>query len=193
MVARNLIDVEELDKFVAMSEKTLGVVKSKFGIKEELYFSFTHLVRRCAVEEKKSTGHMSHEIHADNCIPFANGTCSRDLPAFSWRDFSAIVYLNEEFVGGQLVFVSNFEADKVQTAIEPKCGRLVAFSAGPENLHGVLGVQKGCRYALGLWFTLQKEREESERILAQETVRQIKVYGKVEPKLLLDLEQLISD
>ena len=37
--------------------------------------------------------------------------------------------------------------------MKPQCGRIVAFSAGAENLHGVKGVISGSRCALALWFT----------------------------------------
>ena len=37
--------------------------------------------------------------------------------------------------------------------IKPKCGLLVGFTSGPENVHGVLEVTRGNRYALAQWFT----------------------------------------
>ena len=40
-----------------------------------------------------------------------------------------------------------------QVRVKPKCGRLVGFSAGKENLHGVTAVTKGKRCAVALWFT----------------------------------------
>lgn len=66
------------------------------------------------------------------------------------------------------------------------------FSAGPENLHGVLGVEEGKRCALGLWFTKLHEHEEMERILAKETVQQIRAEGKVELGLIFRLESILT-
>lgn len=66
------------------------------------------------------------------------------------------------------------------------------FSAGPENLHGVLGVEQGKRCALGLWFTKLQEHEEMERILAKETVQIIKEKGNVGPELIFRLESILS-
>lgn len=65
------------------------------------------------------------------------------------------------------------------------------FSAGPENLHGVLGVVEGKRCALGLWFTELQEHEEMERILAKETVQMVKEEGKVGPELIYSLESIL--
>lgn len=38
----------------------------------------------------------------------------------------------------------------------------MAFSAGVENLHGVLGIKKGRRCALPIWFTLRSRDEARE-------------------------------
>lgn len=116
MVARNLLDVEALEEFISLSERTLAKVKNAFDL-PELYFSFTHLVCRSAIAKETSKGHMSHDIHADNCINYPNGTCSSESPAFSWRHFSAIVYLNDNFKGGELVFVANNREETVQVKI----------------------------------------------------------------------------
>ena len=53
--------------------------------------------------------------------------------------------------------------------MKPKCGRLVGFSAGKENLHGVTAVTKGRRCAVALWFTLDPNHKE----LSFETAAQI--------------------
>ena len=55
--------------------------------------------------------------------------------------------------------------------VKPKCGRLVGFSAGKENMHGVKAVSKGHRCAVALWFTLDPNHseaafDEAERLLA---------------------------
>lgn len=38
--------------------------------------------------------------------------------------------------------------------MKPKCGRMVGFSSGGENPHGVKAVTSGQRCAVALWFTL---------------------------------------
>lgn len=42
----------------------------------------------------------------------------------------------------------------LQASIKPKCGRMISFSSGGENPHGVKAVTKGQRCAVALWFTL---------------------------------------
>lgn len=38
--------------------------------------------------------------------------------------------------------------------MKPRCGRMVGFSSGGENPHGVRAVTRGQRCAVALWFTL---------------------------------------
>lgn len=44
--------------------------------------------------------------------------------------------------------------------IEPKCGRAVLFTSGPENLHSVEKVHYGARYAVTQWMTRDPEHWE---------------------------------
>lgn len=46
-----------------------------------------------------------------------------------------------------------------QHVVHPRAGRLVAFSAGGENLHAVRLVTGGTRYVLSMWFTCDPSRE----------------------------------
>ena len=49
----------------------------------------------------------------------------------------------------------------LQTIVSPKCGRLVGFSAGKENMHGVTVVTNGKRCAVAMWFTLDPNYKET--------------------------------
>ena len=67
-------------------------------------------------------------------------------------DYSALLYLNThgaDFAGGELAFLDD-DADRI---VEPRAGRLVTFTSGPENLHRVRRVSRGRRYVLAMWFT----------------------------------------
>lgn len=99
---------------------------------------------------------------------------------------SAILYLNDDFEGGDLIF-TEMDAKVVtvhlllffhslplpacpgvrlcllwppQAEVRPHCGRVVGFGAGKENPHGVRAVTKGQRCAVALWFTLDPAHEE---------------------------------
>ena len=57
---------------------------------------------------------------------------------------------------------------------------MVAFSAGFENLHGVLGIKQGIRCALPIWFTLDKRYDEQQRYDASEVLRKLREERKYE-------------
>eukprot|EP00435_Cladocopium_sp_Y103_P055538 s467_g18.t1 len=66
--------------------------------------------------------------------------------------YSAVLYFSErgdDFQDGELVFM---DSDGHDHYLEPKMGRLVAFSSGLENLHRVVPPMGGPRYILALWF-----------------------------------------
>ncbi|KAH0628563.1 hypothetical protein JD844_009900 [Phrynosoma platyrhinos] len=137
------------------SEKSRKIVESYFTPGKDLHFSFTHLVCRTAAEgEQEGRMDLSHPVHADNCLLDPEGnTCWKEPPAYIYRDYR--------------------EASHFGTAqVRPKCGRLVAFSSGGENPHGVWAVTRGRRCAIALWYTLSPEHAEQERVQAEELMRQ---------------------
>ena len=67
-----------------------------------------------------------------------------------------------------------------QAKLKPECGRVVAFSAGLENLHGVAGVREGRRCALALWFTLRKKHDEAQRHEAWNIFKMAKEHKRLE-------------
>ena len=84
--------------------------------------------------------------HTDNSNP--DGT-AHSTP---WRDFSSIVYLNDDYEGGELYFTAQ---DRV---LKPRRGMLVAFSAGYHHEHGVLKVTRGRRITMPAFYTFDKRK-----------------------------------
>ena len=54
-----------------------------------------------------------------------------------------------------------------QHLVSAHCGRMVGFSAGKENMHGVTAVTKGKRCAVALWFTLDPDHQETSYDVAE--------------------------
>jgi predicted 2-oxoglutarate/Fe(II)-dependent dioxygenase YbiX len=69
------------------------------------------------------------------------------------RDISLIIYLNQDFEGGELVF------PKLAITIKPRQGMLLGFPSNHHFLHGVNPTTKGTRYAIVNWFSLGKPAE----------------------------------
>ncbi|XP_011298276.1 prolyl 3-hydroxylase 2 [Fopius arisanus] len=180
MVYFGLLEPVHLDLFLKATELARIHVEKHFNLPQTLYFTYTHLVCRSALPGIFSDGStFSHEIHADNCLAIEKGVCLHQKPAFTWRNYSAIVYLNDDFEGGEFVFSSDPKAKTIESSVKPKCGRMVAFSADGTNLHGVRGIKKGKRCALALWFTLDERYIESERRLAYVILNRVDLKGPV--------------
>ncbi|KAG7467859.1 prolyl 3-hydroxylase 1 [Solea senegalensis] len=155
--------------FFDLSERVKKVVESYFILDTPLYFAYSHLVCRSAIDDKQEDREdLSHAVHADNCLLVSElNECVKEPPAYTHRDYSAILYLNGDFEGGDFIF-TELDAKTVTAEVHPQCGRVVGFGAGKENPHGVRAVTKGQRCALALWFTLDPAHEDKERIQAQD-------------------------
>uniref|UniRef100_A0A1A8KBG1 procollagen-proline 3-dioxygenase n=1 Tax=Nothobranchius kuhntae TaxID=321403 RepID=A0A1A8KBG1_NOTKU len=158
--------------FFDLSEKVRKVLESYFHLDTPLYSSYSHLVCRSAVDEKQEGREdLSHPVHVDNCVLNSElNQCIKEPPAYTHRDYSAILYLNDDFEGGEFIF-TELDAKTVTAEVHPRCGRVVGFGAGKENPHGVRAVTKGQRCAVALWFTLDPSHEEKERIQAQDMLK----------------------
>jgi len=66
------------------------------------------------------------------------------------RDYSSIVYLNDNFLGGNFYFKDN-------THYSIKTGMLMGFPSGVEYAHGIKKVLRGNRYTLAIWWTLNEK------------------------------------
>jgi predicted 2-oxoglutarate/Fe(II)-dependent dioxygenase YbiX len=65
------------------------------------------------------------------------------------RDLSVLIYLNDDYEGGDLVF------PELHIKIKPKRGMLVAFPSTHQYLHGVEPVIHGERFAIVTWMTVK--------------------------------------
>ena len=168
----------DMDFWRFVRERVRSEVEHRLSPYTPLYNEFTHLTKRSADSSNLVEGY-SHFLHSDNCDLAHTGDqgfyCT---PGFSHccfqRSHTAILYLGDEgedFDGGEFVFANALNIPpelpvdqggcpvdenpgvRQTYTVKPKCGMLVAFTSGPENVHGVLEVKRGSRYALAQWFT----------------------------------------
>lgn len=101
-------------------------IKSDFEIEQEIYTDILCFNRW-------RVGDMQHP-HADE----ANG--------FEWRKFGCVLYLNEEYEGGEIYFPNQ------STELRMKANTLAFFPGDAEFLHGVNPITTGIRYTLSTFW-----------------------------------------
>lgn len=129
----------------------LMIYKTRLQIME--YYGEEELYESGSVITRISCASNTHTVPTDEPIHYA---CLHvDKANIGSYDYSALIYLSDyglDFQGGKFAFCE----DEVAKLVEPRKGRLIAFTSGPENLHQVRPVTQGKRYVLAMWFTKDK-------------------------------------
>jgi len=107
-------------------------IKQEFEIQEEIYTDILCFNRW-------RIGDMQH-AHADD----ANG--------FHWRKFGCVLYLNDNYDGGEINFPNQ------EVTLKPKANTLAFFPGDAEFLHGVNPIMFGIRYTLSTFWTYDSAR-----------------------------------
>lgn len=120
----------------AIRERVLKSVKRTYQLGKPLYADSMSITRWLP-------GH-SQDEHADR-----ENVDGRPHP-YPWRDYGCIIYLNEDYVGGELYFP--------QHDLRPKlnAGMLAFFPGNKNYLHGVKPILSGTRYSVALFLTHDK-------------------------------------
>jgi predicted 2-oxoglutarate/Fe(II)-dependent dioxygenase YbiX len=83
-----------------------------------------------------------------------DGTNSKNGIHLSMRKYSAIIYLNKDFDGGETYIRIDDNNDYIS---KPKTGSLVAFTGDYRSAHGVNLVKKGNRGTIAMWFATEEQ------------------------------------
>lgn len=86
--------------------------------------------------------------HADRANPDGS---HHDYP---YRDFGSIIYLNDDYDGGELYL------NGIDMVIKPKAGTLVAFTGGWHHEHAVLKINKGLRITMPAFYTFEAGKKD---------------------------------
>ncbi len=82
------------------------------------------------------------------------------------RDISIVLYLNDDFEGGDFIF------PELKIRVRPEPGMLVCFPSNHNYMHGVEPVTKGNRYSIVTWATIKGVES-----LDEQSQRLSKKYG----------------
>lgn len=67
--------------------------------------------------------------------------------SFYKKHYSTIIYLNEEFEGGELFFPQHNNL-----TLKPKIGTMICFKGDSKHLHGVKKITSGIRYTISIFW-----------------------------------------
>lgn len=117
---------------IFLLEKFRSKLKSNFKIKHEIYPEYLSLI-------KWEMG--------DVQIPRADST--EDL--YSYRDFSCIYHLNDDYDGGEIYF------PKQDVIMKPTANTLIIFPSNSDYEHGVMPIKSGVRHTITSFWTFDKD------------------------------------
>lgn len=87
----------------------------------------------------------SMSIHKDNGY-------ENDKDILHMRKYTAVMYLNDDFVGGETIIMKE-NSNEIEYISKPQKGSVVIFNSDESCLHGVNKIESGNRLTLSMWFT----------------------------------------
>lgn len=123
---------EILERFKDVGQRIENAIKSLYSL-DNIYYDTIHIVRWFDGMEQPphaDAEHMDGSYHP-----------------LSWRDFGAIIYLNDDYEGGH-TYYPNYNLE-----IIPEPGKLAIHPSDLNHLHGVSKVSGGIRYTLPSFWT----------------------------------------
>lgn len=163
------IDIYDANDFLHYGNvirKLKQAIMESFSL-DRLYFTAPTFITRIDID----TAWSPKEIHDQYWHPHV------DRNNTAHYQYSGLLYLStfgQDFEGGRLLFYpqstvageqlqpvlpSTGEKAEAEVVVEPKAGRVVMFSSGPENTHNLEKVTKGTRYVLSFWFTCDEAKQ----------------------------------
>jgi hypothetical protein len=146
-----------------ISHRVIALMQQTYALPEQKYH-----VDHCALYARIPGNYCPY--HADNIAFYCpihgsdqsqlrvhcNGRCSgaKFIPNHTpWREYTALLYLNDAFTGGEILFEDGPCNRLYKKVIPIKAGLLVLTPNGPNFYHEVFPIRSGRRYSLHLWYT----------------------------------------
>ena len=129
---------------------------SAFGA-VDFHFTYPlHLTTNYPKNDSIGVADKQGDVHTDPLYSIGDMQFGPGTPQH-WSEFTAIMFLNSDAVGGELEFYD--ETTQKTTLITPKENRLILFTSGPENQVNFRPVKKGYMSYLMCHFTCDERRD----------------------------------
>jgi predicted 2-oxoglutarate/Fe(II)-dependent dioxygenase YbiX len=131
-----------LDSFRHIRDRVVktihGTLEEHFGPQPPLFADLVNFARWPS----------GYELH-----PHADSENPGGVPhPFPWRDFASVIYLNDEYEGGEIYFPN------LGIELKPRPGTLIAFPGTLRYLHGVRRVTSGMRHTIASFITFDESK-----------------------------------
>ena len=147
MLASNGMVPEFYENIIKKAQET---VEDRFGVKVVVEQALLNRWRP-GREQKPHIDYLIEEEGKDKTPLYENGMNDEFIEQFKenfhTKHFSSLIYLNEDFTGGELYFPQH------NLEIRPTNNTIVSFKGDVEHMHGVRMVESGIRYTLSLFWT----------------------------------------
>lgn len=134
-------DIEIMNLCVSIRKRIRDQIKKSWNLQEEIYADSLNLIRWPQAEQQPP--------HAD----YENFGLEPHI--YNWRDIGVVLYLNDDFVGGQIYFPQH------DHSINIKRKMLAFFPGDQQHAHGVKKVEEGCRYTVNMFYTFSESHKDT--------------------------------
>lgn len=132
---------QDLKLYRTVKNKIRSMISFQYGVPpERLYLTHPTFFSEMTSQPAKTVHDEYWHVHVDK-------------ETYGSFHYTSLLYLSNygsDFGGGRLVFVDQASGNRT---VEPRKGRVLAFTSGSENPHYVEKVDRGVRYALTVSFT----------------------------------------
>lgn len=154
----------------------------KFGL-EEMFFEKLRDKFKESVElifERKVKPNTSHaqkwEVGGFASPHSDNSDFNGEPNAFEINKYVGILYLNDDYEGGELYFCDLDKHMKSYLSFKPNKFSYYVFPGGVENIHGVSEIKKGTRYTMvSFWDYEESEYDEQKKARWEEEEKEIRI------------------
>jgi hypothetical protein len=159
-----------------MGIPTIDKLATNYGLAEN-YFGDIRNRYQSAVEEAHSRAVRPNTSHAQKwevgayANPHSDNSDRDGNPnAFEINKYVGILYLNENYEGGELYFPDH------KISIRPEAGMFITFPGGHDNIHGVTEITQGTRYTMvSFWDYADAEYSEERKAEWEEEIKKVRV------------------
>jgi len=140
-IEKNFISKQKCQDLISLYEENNKISyqhRDTFPINTEKFLNITDRIETICFEFNNSIRLDTHQI-----VKWPQGSFMDPHKDPQNDVFAAIVYLNDDYVGG--------ETGIENMTIKPEVGKLVIFSNN-QLMHWVNKIEKGTRYTLAMWF-----------------------------------------